>query len=347
MSSPAAIEGQLLHRAVETGCLDDLDNDQAALVREAQAYLASLEVDLGLTPPGDMPSDDETATPYRERGTWLHELRLEIVLPIGEGRGRSHKKHTRLWGWADAVYIQGGVAVVVDFKFGYELPSQKAMTPQLVLLGLMVLFSYPEVHTVHCRGYAVRHREPYFFRVVRDGEGEENESEQYNVLVKEICKIIRASRRHNSKRIPGEHCLYCKALGYCGPAHTGSTKELQQIKPNTPAPLWLRRWAQHRGWIKRRTEAADEAMRQAAEAGIEIPGYDIVERAGSRSVTNPQQAFHELKPICGEGPLLDCCSMRVTDLEKRFKTPQEFEEHAGHLIARGPATKRYAKSKGK
>jgi hypothetical protein len=241
-------------------------------------------------------------------------------------------------------------AVVVDWKFYRVAPKRETLTPQLVCLAIMALDTYPHLEQVSCYAYSVRARDKFHFTLRRNAV-EGDEKPQAEAFRETIIDIIKKCLEPYAKRIVGEEqCRFCKAAAYCNPHRKWVEKK---AKKGTRALVVLDRQAtpskaadvlEAEVVCRQYLVAAEKFRKQALAVGLEIPGWEIQERAGNRAVVDPIGLHEQMAAEnCNLEDLFECCSIAVTKLEKKFGSPQKFEEVCGPFIHRRGPSKRYVR----
>lgn len=265
---------------------------------------------------GTLPEDAEEA----EACVWCCEMERALV---EEYIGAEHAvyREQRLWdgaqrfsGQADVVYIGGGKAMVLDYKFGRGTVVESRQNCQLYALSLLVFERYSEVEEVYAGILQpfVSRQKP---KLVRFRKADEKGLRSY------IYGALDAAQSEQAPLKPGEtQCKYCRAAGSC-PA-LGLTVA-------TASAMELTRWERwsleerRKAWdasrlAKKFAEAVERKIRADLEADVEIPGLELGEGKVSFVVDDAAGAFGVLADalgVTGE-EFTACCKVGMTGLDK-------------------------------
>lgn len=292
----AADRGTLGHLAVEKESINII-RDDVPLVNAVQScleYLAGLE-----------------------RTTW---------------KGAKHHREIRLQmfgqhGSVDHLYIRGNAAGMIDLKFAHNL--YLADSPQFWAYTIGVFDAYPEIESVTV--YVVH---PFLNEV--DSETF-TRAEHYDDLFNRCQLIIAAAEQADPASFcKGRHCSWCARIGTC-PQWVGVGMEvlkrfgkneekftlpegsLDRLEITDPFALAvLYRMAPiiteaAKGWRGR-------ALELRKDFGIDIPGYDLAERRGSRAITDCAAAFEAIKDRVSAEELIrgGAVDFKIGELETIF-----------------------------
>lgn len=281
--SAAAAAGTRLHKHMELGTLPEDAEEAEACMWCCKTERALVEEYIG-----------EVELVYREQRFWDNCQRFS--------------------GQADVVYIGGGKAMVLDYKFGRGTVVEARQNCQLYGLSLLVFDNCPEVEEVYA-GIL----QPFMSRqkpqLVRFRKADEKGLRSY------IYSALDAAQREGAALKPGEtQCKYCRAAGSC-PA-LGLTVA-------TASAMELTRWEQwslderRKAWdasrlAKKYVEAIERKIRADLEAGVELPGLELGEGKVSFVVDDAAGAFGVLNAmldVTGE-EFTACCKVGMTGLDK-------------------------------
>ncbi len=283
-TSEAAEQGTRLHKHMEEGTLpaDPVEAEACEWCREQEVKLA-LEY-----------ADTDTAT-YRELRWW--------------DKARSFS------GQADVVFVNQGIALVLDYKFGRVPVPVATNNMQLAALALLVFDNVPGTEVVFCgilQPFASR-QEP---RVVR------YRAEQAETLRSYLSDMLTTASVPTAPRVPGEEqCRYCKARLECHMCY-GLVKQHTAV---AVAPLWADWSAEQKAQAvrvaalaKKWADAVERKAKEDLKQGLTLPGITLGAGRKSFKVADPTGAFTQLNALLelsGE-EFASCCSVRISDLDK-------------------------------
>jgi hypothetical protein len=308
-----AEQGTLNHLAISTGDLSVLEGDalMEALVKAARNFLEfeSLRLD----------------------GEEFHELRVEMpgVLFGTLDYVKFNKEKTK--------------AILIDFKFGSWKPKwdRSSSTKNLQILAYCSsLFSDPKFPRLS-RIFAI------IYHVQSNTAYRHTYAQRYNYKYHNlIAGIVANAQRAQTNPRPEDFTPSPVICGFCARLNCPARIELARslVAAWTGEPVMLPHLKltslslQELGALKRLTNALkafctatdDEAKRRAIDEGALIPGYELRERSGKRTITGPniqlaasviQEVWRTLYPSI-ELPLKDILSMLVEigvgDIEKHI-----------------------------
>ena len=285
-TNPAAEMGTRIHEALETGDWSNLNDYESSLAQGCRNAEESI-------------FEHHSYHDFNELDDYK-EIRLTMELQGEE-----------TFGTCDRLTVNGTEAVQIDYKTGQGAIDEPQDNWQAKAYALGAFQRFPQLDTIHFYFVACRRDEILFHTFTR-----EDVDEIIHALsgVIQRAKKVRAcfSKADPKLLLPQTKiCNYCKNAGKCPslaklatetalkyapgeenflpmPEHVhGSTcedpEELAQMLKVVPI---VRKWA----------SGVEYAARNLAiEDGIEIPGYEVKERKGRRSITSALAAYGVIK----------------------------------------------------
>ncbi len=271
----AADEGTLMHTAYETGDLSKLDVEQRACVEKALKFTASLE-----------------------RGA--DEVHKEVRLNILGGL---------TFGTADRVLVYKKVrrAVMVDLKNGRVAVDDAEFNLQgwAYVIGIFDQFDVDEVEAIFVsprRDEVTRHtfKRSDYTRLATEIRRIIERCQAFDASIDEKNRTCDASLLNAHD----DACCYCGFIAKC-PKHANYGIEI--AKKYAPLeivddvhsseltdPTRMARLFTVARIIERWAESVKKHATDMAKQGMEIPGFELRERAGTREITNPVLAYNVL-----------------------------------------------------
>lgn len=289
---PVTAEGKELHRAVETG--DDRGLPEN-LVRLAQLCR-------------------ELITNVIPAGASVHK---EIRFPI-EGDD---------YGFADLVALEGSTAYMVDYKFGHNKQEEVETNPAAQAYVLGIFNTWPTVNRVK-----VWYAYPRFEEV---SYGEYTRKDIPRILGRiQLIKDRHDKATPETCRYHDDTCVYCKFLYSCPTAAKVllpvATRYAESHGEPVPAVTDFGSITSQKQWSKLLSYAptfealATSIKRHALEwrdaTGIEIDGYTVTEKKGTRNIIDPHMAWEVAKERgVTEGDFLSCVEVSVPSFIKAVR----------------------------
>ncbi len=249
--SEDAAEGTMLHQCVvdaySDATLPDLNDEQLDAVGKCVKFLKEYD---GIGEPWML-----------ESGLKLFDKQWEVIT----------------FGTADAVKIvpDDDLAILADWKFGRNPVSSPAMNMQFAAYAAMIMqefgVSRVECHLVQPRLFS--EPEPFAYT-------------NLNGIVKTITGVISGCLSPGAKRIPGDHCNYCKAKNSCSAFNEYSTSvvSLQEcaICADNAADI-----ASTISQVRKQCDRATEMLKTAVcDAGGRLGNLVLNERRGGREASS-------------------------------------------------------------
>lgn len=306
--SPQAAEGTMMHKALETGDLKGLNEEQTRCV--------SLVSDLFVSMREELEQDGAKAEVQQE-------LRLQIM--------------GLTFGTADLVLVADKHAKVGDAKFGWNPVEDAETNLQGWAYAVGIFEKWPTVDFVE-----VVFAQPRLDSVSRAQFHRKADLERMKLR---IMTVIARAKDHKPEDLrPSEFsCLYCGAKATCTALHKKALivsskfvelapdRELLDIyNPEQLATPELRGKAE----ILRRVlepwceKVRKENLRHVLETGEEIPGFEVKSRAGRRSVSDPQITWELVKDKLTPEEFAAVTEVSVAQLLKAYsdKAPRGSKE---------------------
>lgn len=314
-SSPASDEGQLMHRAVETGILDALDPEQE---RQVQTVL-------------------DTINPMIARATEVcREVRLDVTL--------SSRQDT--FGTCD-LRLRGmdgdpNKETIIDYKFG-RLPVPPATQNRQAwayAIGVFQDSAASEVTAVFIQPRLGVVDVAKFTRAI-----------DYPRMIRSLATLIKECKAKKPKRTACKACEYCaritkcptvasvietavKPAGFAGHYFidgAGEPISMMSADKLDSAALPLARLAET--WAK---DVKDQA-KALLEGGAKMDHHELGQRSVARKLTGSTwDAYAKLPAHIDVQTFLSACSLSVSQLEqsckKRKIDPSKFKEFVNALV---------------
>jgi len=306
--SVQAAEGTMMHKALETGDLKGLNEEQTRCVTLVSDLFAAMREEL-------------------EKGDSKVETHQELRLGIMD----------LTFGTADLVLVNGAYAKIGDAKFGWSAVEDAETNLQGWAYAIGVFEKWPSVDYVE-----VVFAQPRLDMVSRANFYRKADLERMKLRV--MAVIARAKDHKPEDLRPSEFsCLYCGAKATCTALHKKALiisskfvelapdKELLDLyNPEQLATPQLRSKAE----VLRRIlepwceKVRRDNLRHALETGEEIPGFELKSRAGRRSVTDPQVTWELVKDRLSPEEFAAVTEVSVAQLLKAYsdKAPRGSKE---------------------
>jgi len=284
-TNPAAEMGTRIHEALETGDWSKLNDYESSLAQGCRNAEEAIFKHHGY--------DISVLDDYKE-------IRLTLQL-----RGEE------TFGTCDRLTVNGAEAVQIDYKTGQMAIDEPQDNWQAKAYALGAFQRFPQLEAVHFYFIACRRDEILFHTFKREDMDE---------IVHAISGVIKRAKKVRacfSKANPAELipqlkiCNYCKNAGRCPSlaklsvdtakkyaptsmdflsmpeeVHGSTCEDPQTIADMMKVVPIIKKWA---------AGVEYAARRMAIEEGIEIPGYEIKERKGRRSITSALAAYGAIK----------------------------------------------------
>lgn len=296
---PVTLRGTAMHEAMETGNDAALDADEKNLVQMCRDFLA-----------------DELAWAERD---------------IQEEHLKTHDPDVQ--GFVDRLLIgpkkanNFRTAKIRDYKMGFNLVDSPEQNDQAIAYTVATFLGYPDVDEVD-----------FAFLIPRQDTILQHTfpREELAALMLRISTIADRVRKLDGVEfnVDFDNCLYCGRKATCGAVLSkvlavghGMPKEDKLPLPAVITPdqitepqqlaYGLNLAAIAESWAEKMKAFA---LRVRLELGVEIPGYDLIERSAKREITNPVAAFDVAKEFgVTEQEYLAAASVKITSLETSVK----------------------------
>jgi len=271
-----SLEGEMMHKACETGKLDKLDPEQLGCVQKCLDYIFNL------------------TSADRKLFMDKKEVRLDV-----EGM---------TWGTADRLIVhQDGSASLVDFKFGRNPVDDAETNLQGWCYALGTFYKFPKIKTLVVHFLLPRRDEISTAEFARNSEL----ATQIRLRIKTVI-----ARRKEYEARPSDdmlnariaNCLYCGAKAKCQKLHSIAFKIAQKYDETFDIPEEV-----HSSQIQDPNEMAkakaianvmdrwagsvSEHALQMVLSGTEIPGWELKTRMGRLRIQDAAAAFTAVKNL--------------------------------------------------
>jgi len=284
-TNPAAEMGTRIHEALETGDWSKLNDYESSLAQGCRNAEDSIFNHHGYEV---MELDD-----YKE-------IRLTMKL-----------RDEETFGTCDRLTVNGTEAVQIDYKTGQMAVDEPQDNWQAKAYALGAFQQFPQLDTIHFYFVACRRDEILFHTFKRE------DMEEVVHAISDVIKRAKKVRACFSETDPSELipqlkiCNYCKNAGRCpslaklsidtakkyaptskdflslpDEVHGSTCEDPQAIADMMKVVPIVKKWA---------AGVEYAARRMAIEEGIEIPGYEVKERKGRRSITSALAAYGAIK----------------------------------------------------
>lgn len=310
----------LKEKAKCPGFRNDNTRDTTAADRGSLGHLAVEKENLDI-----IPADDEFLR--KSAGLCLAYLRKlregisEKITDIREGR------YTVLdqFGHIDHIMLHGSAAELVDYKFAWG--KYEADSPQFWAYAIGIFHAHPSVETLNVHVLLPFQGIIDVVTWTRSGD--------LDLLVAKVTAIVEAAKKNDPAGYQtGEHCAWCNNRATCPRV----TKLAMTIAEKYQDELMLppeynpelisdpekiaiaKRLAPIlKGWA----EKVDARALELRLSGVEIPGWELAERASSFEITDPQAAWEVVKTKITPEAFAACAKLKIGELEKAYSRTAE------------------------
>jgi hypothetical protein len=309
-SSEYADEGELMHKAMETGYDEALDHEQLQMVDKCRSWINTMIA--------SGHADDQQ-----------NEVKLTIKAGVHE-----------IFGTTDLLVIQDDWTrgTMVDFKFGRLAVPEAEENMQALAYAIGIFQLYPKLDKLDVVFLLPRRDEVTRCSLTRDRLAD------YENVIAEILDRVHATE---PEQVPFKGCEYCKHQGSC-PALAGHISALAHKAPegltlpenmdvSTMTPeeidefaLPMARLAE--AWAKSVKARAMEMMKD----GTELAHHEIAYRAKPQKLGGPITDCYALCNRLGISltDFLESCSLSMSQLRSKGKRAK-IANFEGELIAGG------------
>ena len=315
-SSPAADEGTLLHKTLETGITDGLVDEQLQVVEMCRGYIESLEA--------------------AAKSVGAISILREVQLNIAGGL---------TFGTTDYLLVSPGSrsADLVDFKFGRNTVPDSEINPQVQAYVLGAFEKFPDIDLIRAHVLLPRRDEVFVADYSRA---------DMDRLRLRISTIISRCEHPEPELCPTDNCLWCSRQATCAALHkhaltvaNGYEGELQipdQFHPGQIIdPTMMSRALALARILEKWCDSVKHHALQMRLGGQEIPGHELRTRAGIRKITDSLAAWAAVRDRLSPDQFVACCDVSISKLENTFaeaaprggktKAKQEFSEALADL----------------
>lgn len=258
------------------------------------------------------------------------------------------------FGTVDDLIVAGQVGHMTDYKTGWWPVPDAEINLQMQSYALGVFDRFPKLDTLHVHILLPRQATISDATFTREAH--------YKTLKQRVFKAIEGAKAVDQLFAEGSvdkllstlspsstNCEFCGRKAQCPALNKLALAIAERFDPSMilpegdlhgsqiTDPLVMARALQiapiMESWAASIKRGALE-MRMAS--GIEIPGYDLAERKGSRKITDPQAAWESVKDIISPDEFAACADVSMPDLEaavaakaprgKKAATKQQLED---------------------
>lgn len=224
-----------------------------------------------------------------------------------------------IWGYCDLIVKKGSHAHVVDYKFGWMPVKDAEENLQGMAYVAGAFLHWPELESATMVFLQPR------LGVISTADFKRSDLDSILLRIQTIVDRVEQydSSPAEDLLIPTpSNCVWCSRKLTC-PAFTktistilGTPLVCRSGDPEDPEYLSdaLSAIPVVERWVKDIKEAAIELR---VEAGVEIPGFDLVVRSGRPSLADPTSLYNALKDILSLEDLLECSTVSVSKLRDK------------------------------
>ena len=304
----------LKEKAKCPGFRNDNTRDSTAADRGSLGHLAVEKENLDVIPP-----DDEFLRKCAGLClAYLRKLREGICGKITDIRERRYKVLDQ-FGHIDHVMLHGTGAELVDYKFAWG--KYEADSPQFWAYGVGIFDAHPEVQTLKVHVLLP-------FQGVIDVVEWTREND-YDRLVTQVTAIVAAATKNDPASYQtGEHCAWCNHRAQCpklneialAVASKYKAHELALPPEFDPAlisdPEKIALAKRIAPILKEWGEKVNARALELRLSGVEIPGWELAERATAFEIKDPQLAWEAVKDKITAEAFAGCADIKIGELEK-------------------------------
>lgn len=295
--------GTQCHEAIKSGKIENLNTEQVGYVEKCNEFLKKLG------------------------GSWELEVQLSYV---------DDNFEEVLSGTADAVRYNERKLTLVDWKFGRNPVTKCSENLQLMAYAYMASqkFETDEIGVIIFQP-TLNVIDSYIYK-----------PDELNHFP-ELFSEIKRNCENGLQLIPSEKaCRYCKAKNICPAYKKFIEKNINALTlvehahelPAEKIGEWLDKWKMIKTFGDRLEHRAKEMLLQ----NIQIPGWGLKTRAGSRTVTNPQGVFEKVSDIIDVNEFMNCVDISLSKLEDIYATKMKEKENMPKTKAKKELTEKIA-----
>lgn len=287
-SGPAAEEGSLIHKAVETGKLDALTEEQRQCAELCLRFVA-----------------DE------ERRFRPEKIIKEHKVSICEGL---------TFGTADRVAIAGSRALLYDYKFGRSSVPDAEENPQLQAYAVGIFEEFPVIDEVTVF-ILIPRRDEVSSAIYRRSDLQRLKLRVQTTIAR--CEVPEPETRPTDHCLYCASQGTCRSLHqHALTIAAGYEDELKLPDEFHPAritdPATMNRALTVARVMEKWCESVKHHALQMRLNGQEIPGHELRTRAGTRKITDPLTAWLAVKDRMTPDQFIRCTDVSLPKLETTF-----------------------------
>lgn len=246
------------------------------------------------------------------------------------------------FGNVDHLFVCGSEGRMVDFKFA-NTDHYSADSPQFWAYAVGVFDKFPDIQVLHV--YVLL---PFRDEVDKVIWSREND---YQRLVGQVGAILTAAKNPDpEKYVIGRHCTWCAKLvqGKCpkfariaeklAMQYSGE-EEPYRLPENLPTvhgslvedPAVTAKLYRIAGLMEKAAAGWKKAALEKRLSGIDIPGFDLAERRGSRAITDATAAYEAVKDRLSAEDLVKASKLSIGSLEELWANTFKRGEKGGSL----------------
>jgi hypothetical protein len=264
---PDTAQGTLCHEALDSGDDSALNDEQRGWVKACRDFI------------GDLLRD--------HYATELREERLDILGDV--------------WGFADDILLSkdGTSGALIDFKFGVNAQEDAETNPAAQAYVLGMFQRWPQLETIDVYYLYPRREEASHAQYTRQ------DVEHIKLRLETIIARVKSGPTYSPTP---EVCTWCGKKATCAALHAAvlplamcyGERKGMAIPPSPDFSLVKdpHTWSRLMGLVPVLEAMIDSIKRRALEfrqeLGVEIPGYEVRQRSGRKTINNAVIAWHVL-----------------------------------------------------
>ena len=287
-SGPAAEEGTRIHKAVETGKLDELTDEQRQCAEMCLRFVA-----------------DEEAIFHSEKVLTEHKVSICEGLTFGT---------------ADRIAIAGSRALLFDYKFGRNSVPDAEENPQLQAYATGIFEEFPVIDEVKAI-ILIPRRDEVSSAIYRRSDLPRLRMRVQTIIAR--CEVPEPELRPTEHCLYCAAQGTCNALHrHALTIAAGYEDELKLPDEFHPSritdPATMSRALTVARVMEKWCESVKHHALQMRLNGQEIPGHELRTRAGTRKITDPLAAWLAVKERMTSDQFVACCDVSLPKLETTF-----------------------------
>ena len=242
----------------------------------------------------------------------------------GLGSGSVHKEEClnvteEIWGYCDLILIKDSHAHVVDYKFGWNPVKDAEENLQGMAYVVGAFNKWPELQTA-----TVHFLQPRL-GFISSADFERNKLDELLLRIQLIVDRVKQWDKEKDEKLlvpTASNCVWCARKLGC-PAFNKTLnavldEPLVSRSPDLSDPEYLSKALTAipvvERWIK---DVKESALDIRVEDGVEIPGFDLVVRAGRPTIPDNSALYEEVKDLLSIEELLECSTVSVSKLRDK------------------------------